>query len=61
VVTPRVCWFWLVAALVSHKDRVLGAISHNSFTMRPHELVWASLGLIPLAGQVVARGGHVLG
>jgi hypothetical protein len=38
-----------------------GAISPNLFPVRPHELVWESLSLIPLAGLVVVRGGYVLG
>jgi hypothetical protein len=38
-----------------------GAISPNLFLVRPHELVWESLSLIPLAGLVVVRGGYVLG
>jgi hypothetical protein len=40
---------------------VLGAISPNFFLVRPHELVWESLSLIPLADLVVVRGGYVLG
>ena len=38
-----------------------GAISPNLLSVRPHELVWASLSLIPLANLVVVRGGYVLG
>ena len=36
-----------------------GAISPNLLSVRPHELVWASLSLIPLANLVVVRGGYV--
>ena len=36
-----------------------GAISPNLLLVRPHELVWASLSLIPLANLVVVRGGYV--
>jgi hypothetical protein len=38
-----------------------GAISPNLFPVRPHELVWESLSLIPLVGLVVVRSGYVLG
>jgi hypothetical protein len=38
-----------------------GAISPNLFPVRPHELVWESISLIPLAALVVIRGGYVLG
>jgi hypothetical protein len=36
-----------------------GAILPNLFLVRPHDLVSASLSLIPLANLVVARGGYV--
>jgi len=36
-----------------------GAISPNLLSVRPYELVWASLSLIPLANLVVVRGGYV--
>ena len=51
------CWlpWWAL------RTECCGAISPNLPSVRPHELVWVSLSLIPLANLVVVRGGYVLG
>jgi hypothetical protein len=60
-VTSRVASFgwWLLWKTI--RTMCCGAISPNLFPVRPHELVWESLSLIPLAGLIVVRGGYVLG